>query len=489
MKIKLLIKSFLAAATACFFPLLSFAQFAPQWNQTSNPGGVNDANAITGDASGIYVAGTDYSPGNYEWHIEKRDLTTGALIAAFGTGGTVTSNPTSSDDEANGITIDTSGIYVAGTELMCLGCDAKWHIEKYNLTTGALIWTQTSNPSLTPDGSNTITVDTSGIYVAGTVGVSIFNCAWRVEKRSLTTGVPIWGQTIDVSPALDIPYAIAADTSGIYVAGFDFSSGNEQWRIEKRDLNTGLLIWAQASNPSVNPDYAQAITADAGGIYVAGFDMIPGNTDPEWRIEKRDLTAGALVASFGTGGVISSNPTTDVDYANAITVNASGIYIAGTDMTPGNEEWRIEKRDLTTGALTCSVTSNASASSDETYAIAIDTSGIYVAGIDFIPGNEEWRIEKYDLCSIVSVESISPGHDIFSVYPNPFSSEAVLHTGMVHNATLTVENIFGQVVRQVENIRGASVILNRGNLPAGIYFMQLTGDNNIIAVKKFVIAD
>ena len=41
----------------------------------------------------MYVAGTDQSPGNNQWRIEKRLLSTGALDASFGTGGVVTNNP------------------------------------------------------------------------------------------------------------------------------------------------------------------------------------------------------------------------------------------------------------------------------------------------------------------------------------------------------------------------------------------------------------
>ena len=80
---------------------------------------------------------------------------------------------------------------------------------------------------------------------------------------------------------------MAADSTGIYVVGDDDIPGNYRWRIEKRSLTDGALIWSQVSDPSAGADYATAVAADSTGIYVVGSDNVPGNE--QWRIEKRDL--------------------------------------------------------------------------------------------------------------------------------------------------------------------------------------------------------
>ena len=435
------------------------------WSQRSNPTIANSdvPFSITADASGIYVAGYDYMPGaanNEQWHIEKRDLNTGALIAAFGIGGVVTSNPSVKTDIAGAITVDASGIYIAGLD-NSQGSD-QWLIEKRDLTTGAIIWTKTNNPSAGWDDALAITADASGIYVAGTYGVfgdsqwriekrdlntgvliaafgtagvvtsnpsasddearaitidvsgiyvagfenSPGNSKWLIEKRDLTTGAIIWTNTNDPSPGWDDAKAITVDASGIYVAGYDYSLGNHQWRIEKHDLNTGAIICTKTNNPSASFDGAQAIVADASGIYVAGRDNSPGNG--EWHIEKRDLTTGALIATFGTAGVVKSNPSINLDEVFAISCDATGIYIAGYDRSFGlaNSQWRIEKRDLTTGALdavfgggTGVITSDQSTSDEEIFAIVTDASGIYLVGDEWFSGGSDfqWRIEKRDL--------------------------------------------------------------------------------------------
>ncbi len=78
----------------------------------------------------------------------------------------------------------------------------------------------------------------------------------------------------------------------------------------------------------------------------------------------------------------------------------------------------------------------------------------------------------------------------FLIYPNPFSTQAVLRADTsFHNATLSIDNCFGQTVKQIKNISGQTVTLNRDNLPSGLYFLRLTEDNKILSVDKIVITD
>ncbi|NVO04210.1 MAG: T9SS type A sorting domain-containing protein, partial [Bacteroidetes bacterium] len=77
-----------------------------------------------------------------------------------------------------------------------------------------------------------------------------------------------------------------------------------------------------------------------------------------------------------------------------------------------------------------------------------------------------------------------------AIYPNPFSSQTVLQTdNIVKNATLTVYNSFGQIVKQIKNISGQTIIFHRDNLSSGLYFIQLTEENTIIILNKLVIID
>ncbi len=77
-----------------------------------------------------------------------------------------------------------------------------------------------------------------------------------------------------------------------------------------------------------------------------------------------------------------------------------------------------------------------------------------------------------------------------TVFPNPFSSQAILQTGnLLHNATLTMDNVYGQTVKQITNISGQTIVLSRDNLVNGLYFIRLTEDNKTLSTKKIVITD
>ncbi|MBI3501015.1 MAG: T9SS type A sorting domain-containing protein [Bacteroidetes bacterium] len=74
----------------------------------------------------------------------------------------------------------------------------------------------------------------------------------------------------------------------------------------------------------------------------------------------------------------------------------------------------------------------------------------------------------------VNVNEIE-NNSTLSISPNPFCSQTVLQTdNLLHNATLTVDNCFGQTVAQIKNISGQTVTFSRDNLASGLYFVRLT---------------
>lgn len=95
------------------------------------------------------------------------------------------------------------------------------------------------------------------------------------------------------------------------------------------------------------------------------------------------------------------------------------------------------------------------------------------------------------LCVVVTQTGINENeiNNFASISPNPFSTQTVLQTGnLLHNATLTVDNCFGQTVKQIKNINGQTITLSRDNLASGLYFVRLTADNKIYT-DKLIITD
>lgn len=79
---------------------------------------------------------------------------------------------------------------------------------------------------------------------------------------------------------------------------------------------------------------------------------------------------------------------------------------------------------------------------------------------------------------------------LMTSYPNPFSVQTIINTTeILNNATLSVSNCFGQLVKQLNNLSGQTIILNRDNLPNGVYFLQLHQNNKLVQSGKIIIAD
>jgi formylmethanofuran dehydrogenase subunit C len=337
--------------------------------QTNPSSGSDVIYSIAVDSNYLYAAGYDNAPGNYQWRIEKRDITTGALVSGFGTSGVVQNNPSSGIDMIYSIAVDSNYLYAAGYDNA--PGNYQWRIEKRDITTGALVsgfgtsGVVQNNPSSGIDMIYSIAVDSNYIYAAGRDRVP-GNSQWRIEKRDITTGALVSGfgtdGVIQVNPAtsdLDDAYSVKIDSNYIYIAGNDWGGNACQWRIEKRDITTGALVsgfgtdGVVLSDPSTGEDrlHWESLAVDSDYIYIAGEDWVPGNF--QWRIEKRDITTGALVSGFGTDGVIQVNPSASADYPYSVKIDSSYIYLAGADAVLGgsNFQWRIEKRDITTGAL------------------------------------------------------------------------------------------------------------------------------------------
>jgi hypothetical protein len=323
----------------------------------------------------LYVAGTDTTAGagNEQWRIEKRSITDGSLVSGFGTGGVVTTNPTSGTDEINDLIVDNiTGYLIAG------GYDStggnEWRIEKRSLITGAL--------------------DTN--FQTG--GVLLFNPSGRPEMVS----------------------AMAIDEGGgyFYVTGVDDGAGNTRWRVEKRKISNGNLCTAAecgtlfgtggayVDNPTNGGDQPLTIQVDIAGnaLFFGGYD---NNGGQQWRIAKVDATTGAAISAFGTSGIVTANPSANADQITQLALDGKGgyLYVIGTDGTGSDIRWRIEKRQRSDGSLVSSfgtsgvITINPSANTDPPTGVMIDVdrSLLWAVGGDRSLGatNMQWRYEQF----------------------------------------------------------------------------------------------
>ncbi len=394
---------------------------------TANPSatGGDRIQAMATDHTYMYVAGYDSYGVDNRWRLEKRNLSDGELVSAFGDGGATSTDPSTGIDQIFAIATSSGAVFTAGYEGVPSAANPQWRIQKHDSTDGSLMTAFdtdgviTTNPASDIDQVTAIATDANYLYVTGyeddDAGV------WRTHKYDITTGAldtafdgdGIATSSITAGAGDERPQAIKVDAGYLYLAGYDNVPGNGEWRIEKRDKTTGALCASgvecaagafgvggvATSNPSVNSDRIYALAIDDAYIYTAGLDSSISAADGQWRIEKRDIATGALIGAFGTSGAVQTNPVAaDIDWVTDLAVSSTSLYVGGyRDDDAGT--WYVEKRDVTTGALDTSFSSNGIVLSDDgnddrTNAISLDGSYLYVAGYSTAMTDNQWYIEK-----------------------------------------------------------------------------------------------
>ena len=266
----------------------------------------------------------------------------------------------------------------------------------------------------------------------------------------------------------DTPAAIASDKSGnVLVEGHFFSpflylgtttltnsQQGEDLFLAKYD-SVGKLLWATSAGGDSTGVFAADIALDSiGNEYIIGnfiyswvtFDTITLTNagQQNFFIVKYD-TSGKVLWATSMGG-------TGLDYGSAISVDThAGISICGGFDSPA----------LAFGAATLT---------------NINSIGsFFVASMDAIGA-----------LGIMDFETQDQG---VSISPNPFSAETVIRSrNILNSATLYVLNSQGELVKEVKNISGQSVVLSRANLRGGLYLILIEQEGGI-AVAKVLIQD
>ncbi len=108
-----------------------------------------------------------------------------------------------------------------------------------------------------------------------------------------------------------------------------------------------------------------------------------------------------------------------------------------------------------------------------------------------VPFTSNWtgvKILSYNSCTTGIEEPNTT--KTYTAFPNPFSAQTILKTDApLINATLLIENTFGSVVVQINNIFGQTIIINRDNLSSGLYFARLIEGKKNVVTKLLLITD
>lgn len=235
-------------------------------------------------------------------------------------------------------------------------------------------------------------------------------------RRYQAEGYELWTRQFG-SAALDNGLAVAADASGVYIAGQTLgtlpgqergASGSSQGLqgdafVHKFDA-TGVTQWTRQFG-TLRSDAAQGLAVHEGFVYVAGWTSGALGREPSAG------SVDAFVQELDVNGSVSWTRqfgSSESDWALGLAVHQTGLYIVGqtagllpNQVSAGAADAFLAKYDRQ-GTLLWS-RQFGSAAGDTAVGVALDGSGVYVAGWTYgaLPGQrhfgkEDAFIRKYD---------------------------------------------------------------------------------------------
>lgn len=79
----------------------------------------------------------------------------------------------------------------------------------------------------------------------------------------------------------------------------------------------------------------------------------------------------------------------------------------------------------------------------------------------------------------------------FTIYPNPFKNQAIFQVtspSEMNNYSIVFYNLYGKEVKQIKDVSGSRIEIQRDDLKAGIYVCRVMDqDNNIVGISRVVI--
>jgi hypothetical protein len=461
------------------------------WAKREGRGGYDDSKSIVLDSDGnCYITGTFTSASTIIGTDTLMNAGTGSstdmFIAKYDSNGNFIWSKRAGGnnyDESFSIATDSTGhFYITGEfSSTTISFDSyvltnaaisnteDFFIAKYD-SSGNVIWAKSAGGYNNDEGLSIVADASGNSYVTG-----------RFFSSSITFGsitLPLWG------------------SCNVFVVKYD-PGGNVVWA--KRPAGNAV------GNSIAHDIYGNSyVTGNFGGASISFGSIVLNNAGSDDVFTVKYDSTGNEVWARQTGGNLS-------EIGESITVDESGnSYITG---------W-FANASLNLGAITLT---NYIPSYSCLYIIKYDTGGNVIWGrtAKFARGGNSIAVNGmgqlfvtgffYTDCYFDSDTLIGLGStDIFitkiggtqllldntkifqdetriNIYPNPFASQTtIVFNEEQKQATIKITDLMGKEI-DVIHFSGKELILNKGEMHAGIYFVQIIDENKTFVTKKIII--
>lgn len=350
-------------------------------------------------------------------------------------------------EEIDGISIQNDGIYLTGwTQNKQSQID--FLVQKISHA-GKLIWSNSwdYNDLGKEDGANgQMAIDTRYIYAAGHVnrtnlasfdgdmGLACFNRTDGSLKWKTTWGGLLYDDGLGLTMGTD---------SMLYVVGYTGSYGKGSQSYLNKYSRAGQLQWSRIWGGAWAEDSRAVAAGRDSLVYVVGATSSYGHGDYDIFVLKYSAS-GILMDSLIWGGIRKET-------AHDAVLHGDFLYITG-------ETW--------------SYGQGAAAGNGHSEGLLLKVNVSTMEGPD---------------SSMTAIREIPLDGEGIRIFPNPAGSRVTIEFPDPATHNLTIYDLSGRPVLQIENIHGGPFTLQTGNLPAGIYLIYASTSAGRTYTQKIMI--
>ena len=221
-----------------------------------------------------------------------------------------------------------------------------------------------------------------------------------------------------------------------------------------------ILIWAKFNLGGFFPTYINKIKflrnnsvpteITAALTYPTGWECMKNNSVKfiHWVSAVQNNNSSSVKIEYSVSGI--SGPWT---------------VIAALAPNNGTYQWTVP---ASVNSMNCYIRITATDNVSSATATAMNTNSFSIGTCNSAVGISETNAEN-----------------LFSIFPNPMSEEAIVYSKM-KNLSLKIVDVTGKIVRNVSDVNQFPFTIERGNLAMGIYILELRSENKIERSKLII---